>query len=207
MSARTFFAADVKTRVATTVAEIELQTSAEVVVAVRKISGFYRHTDYLAGIALAVASLLIFLFHPEPFEVDLYPIEAATCFAFGGFTSAFFPALRRGLTSSRLMADNARTAARAAFVDLGVSRTKARSGVLVFISMFERKVEVVTDIGIDQAALGPLWKDALHRLTEAVQKTEFDRFLEALRSMGPALGEALPRASDDVNEIPDEAHL
>jgi putative membrane protein len=207
MSARTFFAADVKSRVAAAVAEVEGKTSAEVVVAVRKRAGFYRHTDYLSGLALTFASLLIFLFHPEPFDLDLYPIEAAGFFAFGSVTSAFFPALRRALTSSRLMAENTRTAARATFVELGVSRTRGRTGVLVFISMFERRVEVVTDIGIDEAALGPLWKDALHRLTEAVHKTEFDRFLDALRSLGPALAEALPRAADDTNELTDEARV
>jgi putative membrane protein len=207
MSARTFFEKDVKAKVAAAVAEVERQSSAEVVVALRKISGYYRHTDYLCGLALLVASLLIFLFHPEPFDIDLYAIEAAGFFAFGAVTSAFFPMLRRGLTSSRLMADNARTAARAAFVELGVSRTRGRHGVLVFISMFERKVEIVTDIGVDEAALGPLWKDALHRLTGAVEKPDFDRFLEALKAMGPALSKAVPRAADDENELPDEARL
>jgi putative membrane protein len=207
MSARTFFAAEAKSKVTSAVADVESKTSAEIVVALRKISGHYRHTDYLVGLCLFSASLLIFLFHPEPFDSDLYPLEALGFFAFGCVISAFLPPLRRALTSSRLMAESARTAARAAFVDLGVSRTKGRTGVLVFISMFERRVEVVTDIGVVEAALGPEWKDAVHRLTSAVQRAELDRFLDGLRALGPALQGALPRAADDTNELPDEPRL
>jgi putative membrane protein len=204
MSASAFFAAEAKSKVMSAVADVERTTSAEIVVALRKISGHYRHTDYLVGLCLLALSLLIFLFHPEPFDSDLYPLEALGFFATGCVTSAFLPPLRRALTSSRLMAESARTAARAAFVELGVSRTRGRTGVLVFISMFERRVEVVTDIGVDEAALGPAWKDALHRLAGAAREAEFDRFLDGLRALGPALEAALPRAEDDINELSDE---
>src|SRR6188768_2418481 len=132
MSQRAFFTEDARSKVAAVVAEVEAQTSAEIVVALRKASGHYRHTDYLAGILVATASLLMFLFYPEPFDIDLYPIEAATFFAFGALTSAFFPPLRRALTSRRLMDRFTGTAARAAFVELGISRTRGRTGVLLF---------------------------------------------------------------------------
>jgi putative membrane protein len=204
MSHRSFFTEDARSRVAAAVAEVEGQTSAEIIVALRKSSGHYRHTDYLVGILLATASLLIFLFYPEPFDVDAYPIEAAAFFAFGCVTSAFLPPLRRALTSRRLMEQGTRTAARAAFVELGVSRTRGRTGVLVFVSMFERRVEVVADIGVDEAALVPAFRDALQKLERAVREGEIDRFLDGLRSMGPALACALPRAADDINELPDE---
>ena len=204
MSHQAFFTEDARSKVAAVVAEVESQSSAEIVVALRKSSGHYRHTDYLVAILIATASLLIFLFYPEPFDSDLYAIEAAGFFTFGLLTSAFFPPLRRALTSRRLMDRFTGTAARAAFVDLGISRTKARAGVLVFLSMFERRVEVVADIGIDEAALGTEWKDALHRLERAVERGEFDRFLDGVRAMGPVLAGALPRAADDINELADE---
>jgi uncharacterized membrane protein len=32
---------------------------------------------------------------------------------------------------------------------------------------------------------------------------DLDAFLDALRTLGPALSASLPRAADDVNELPD----
>ena len=95
MSQRAFFTEDARSKVAAVVAEVEAQTSVEIVVALRKASGHYRHADYLAAILVSVASLLIFLFYPEPFDSDLYAIEAVGFFTFGLLTSAFFPPRRR----------------------------------------------------------------------------------------------------------------
>lgn len=205
MSARTFFATDAKAKVALAIAEVEAQTSAEVVVALRPSSGHYRHTDYLVGFALAAGALLVFLFHPQPFETNTFPLEFAASFVIGTLASAHLPPLRRLLTSPRLMAEGVRTAARAAFVELGVGRTAGRTGVLVFVSMFERRVEVVADSGVSEEALGEAWRDARARLAAAVARDpDLDRFLAALRAVGPILGGALPHAADDVNELSDE---
>ena len=58
-----------------------------------------------------------------------------------------------------------RTAARAAFVDQGISRTRGRTGILVFVSLFEREVEVVADVGVDPVLLGEDWTRAVAALT------------------------------------------
>src|SRR4029079_11028296 len=103
MGARTFFDPQVKAKVAAAVGQAEQQTAAEVVVALRKDSGHYRHTDYLIGAALAMASLLLFLFHPEPFDPDLFPLEMTVAFVIGTVASAYLAPLRRFCTRERLM--------------------------------------------------------------------------------------------------------
>jgi uncharacterized membrane protein len=75
----------------------------------------------------------------------------------------------------------------------------------VFVSSFERRVEVLADIGIDKAVLGPLFEEAVRALDVALRRRRsFPLFLEALRSLGPILSRALPRTADDANELPDE---
>jgi uncharacterized membrane protein len=75
----------------------------------------------------------------------------------------------------------------------------------VFVAGFERTVEVVADLGIDPNLLGTAWTEARGALGRAVSgRSPFDRFLQALRALGPVLGRALPRAADDENELPDE---
>jgi putative membrane protein len=191
--------------VAAAIREIEQTTSAEIVVAVRPSAGFYRHTDYLVGFALSFAALLVFLFDPHEFSIAWMPVDTLAAFVVGTLLSAGVPPLRRALTSRKLMANHVRTAARASFVDLGISRTSGRSGILVFASMFERQVEVVTDIGIDRAVLGTSFEDGIASLKRAVRRgPNFPAFVSALRALGPILANALPRLATDVNELPDE---
>jgi putative membrane protein len=196
-----------KTEVASAIRDIERVTCAEVVVAVRASSGHYRHTDYLVGFALSFAALLIFLFDSHEFSIDWMPLDSLIAFALGTFISTSVPPLRRALTSRRLMRGNVRTAARAAFVDLGIDETSGRTGILVYVSMFEKTVEVVADAGIDTAVLGAPFTSAIAALDTALRRgPSFPRFTEALRALGPILSKALPRLADDINELPDEPH-
>jgi putative membrane protein len=202
---RIFFEAGARERVAAAVRAVELETSAELVVTLRPISGHYRHTDYLVGALCALAALCVFLYHPEPFDYDFLPLELGAVFGAGALASAYFGPLRRVLSSPSLRAANVRRAARAAFVDLGVSRTRARTGVLVYVSMFERRAEVVSDVGVDAKALeAPARKVAAAVEGAFARGASLERFVAALRDFGPALAAALPREDDDVNELGDE---
>jgi putative membrane protein len=207
VSGRTFFEAKARERVIEAVRAIELETSAEVVVALRPASGHYRHTDYLVGVLCAFALLCVFLYHPEPFEYDFLPLELGAAFGLGALASAYFGPLRRALTSKQLRAASVRRAARETFVDLGVSRTRARTGVLVYVSMLEQRVEIVPDIGVNAGALEAVLRQAQAAIEGGfVRGPSFDRFVAALRRFGPALATALPRDDDDVNELGDEVH-
>jgi putative membrane protein len=194
-----------RAEVASAIRAVESATSAEVVVAVRARSGHYRHTDYLVGFAFSFVALLFFLFDPHEFEIDWMPVDTLVAFALGTLLSVGFSPLRRVLTSRKLMRENVRTAARATFVDLKIAKTSGRTGILVFVSSFERRVEVVPDIGVDPVVLGPGFERAVSELDLALRRrASFVSFVEALRALGPILGRALPRTADDVNELPDE---
>jgi putative membrane protein len=191
--------------VAAAIREVETVTSAEIVVAVRPRSGHYRHTDYLVGFAFSFGALLVFLFDSHEFALAFMPVDTLLAFVIGTILTANAPPLRRLLTSKKLMLANVRTSSRAAFVDLGIDRTSARTGILVYASMFEQRVEVVPDTGIDAAVLGPAFASAVASLDAAVRRgASFPQFVVALRSLGPVLAKALPRLEGDVNELPDE---
>ncbi|MFL5348720.1 MAG: hypothetical protein ACJ8AT_28325 [Hyalangium sp.] len=207
MWAKAFFEEATREKTAAEVKAIEARTSAEVVVAVRRASGQYRHTDYLVGFVLSIATLVAMLYLPIDFELEYFPVDVALSFAAGAGLCAILPGLRRRLTSRKLLEENVRTAARAAFVEFGVSRTSGRTGILVFVSIFERRAEVVADIGVDPAALGKEWEEFQAKLSAAVASAEdAEPFFQALRLMAPPLEQALPRSADDVNELPDAPH-
>ncbi|MDC3962678.1 hypothetical protein [Polyangium jinanense] len=205
MSTRDLLDSKAKDEASRVIRELEAKTSAEVVVAVRAVSGPYRHTDWLVGFVLSFVALCVFLFHPAPFDDDLLPVEILLVFALGGFISANVPPLRRALTSRRLMAENVRRAACTAFVERGISRTRGRTGLLIYVSTFERRVELVGDIGLDFDALGDNVSAARRRIEASIENAGgLPAFLAALGELGVALGRALPRAEDDENELADE---
>jgi uncharacterized membrane protein len=100
--------------------------------------------------------------------------------------------------------EHVRLSARATFTELPCSRLPGRNGVLVYVALVERQVEVITDCGLRQDALGPAWREACAALDATLRpRPDVDRFVAALRNLGTVLGREHPRLADDVNELPD----
>jgi putative membrane protein len=205
MSERAFYDDRARAEAKAAVQAIEAQTSAEVVVALRHASAKYHEADYLFGFLVSLAVLVTMLFVDREFMLGSFPVGVALGFAIGAAVAAYVPPLRRAFVPPPRRRAAVRTAARAAFVDLGVSHTHRRTGILVFVSMFERRVEVVADVGVDPHALGPEWTQAVLALERSLLPSpSLDRFLERMRALGPLLAHVLPHHEGDANELPDE---
>ncbi|MEO8902167.1 MAG: hypothetical protein ABI627_11625 [Polyangiaceae bacterium] len=204
MSEADFFSDEAKRASAASVKAVEAQTSAEVVVAVRPRSGRYGVLAYHFGLGLSAAVVLYLLVAPSVYEIGAIALDAVLAFALGVLISIKFETLLRALSRRATLTENVDRAARAAFFDLGISRTSGRSGLLVYVSLFERRCVVLTDIGLDVKALEPGWLSATGALEGAVKTRELSAFRQALESLGPVLGRVYPRSEDDVNELPDE---
>jgi len=204
MAERTFYEEKSRQEATLAVKAIESQTAAEIVVALRKSSGYYRAADFACGCLLALLALGAMLLVPRSFRMWAVPIDLLVAFAIGVAMSAGSSTLRRLLTRPSRRREFVRGAARTTFMDLGVSRTSGRWGVLVYLSMLERDAEIVPDVGIDLPAMGEEWARAVATLREAMGRMDFAAFHTALLALGPILGKAHPRREDDVNELPDE---
>ena len=204
MAAGAFFQDGSKKRAAEAVKAVEAKTSAEVVIAVRRSSGDYRAADYLFGIACGTVVVLLLYFLPQSFDPRTMPVDGVLVTLVGVLASANLPPLRRVLVLAKTRAEHVTTAARAAFYDLGISKTQGRSGILVYVSVFEKRACVVPDVGVDPAKLGDAWRTAVESIDDAAARLDFDAFLAAVEKLGPVLAPTMPRAADDVNELPDE---
>jgi len=205
MSAGDLLSPKVQEDVSRLVGEIETKTSAEIVVVVRAVSGRYLHADIAAGGLLAFVWVCIFLFHPAPFDDDLVPFQILAAFVLGMLLSLFIPPLRRVLTPKTWRDENAERAARAAFVENGVHRTSGRTGLLIFVSTFERRAFLVSDLAFETDEL----RAELSKIQSEIEanigaKDGIAKFEEALRELGRKLETALPAAKDDVNELSNE---
>lgn len=194
---------DTRRKVRECIVAIEASSGAEVVATVCVTSGHYRHADYLVGSSMSLAALLFYFFYPEPLFDDVALAVVVASFAIGVILSIAATGLRRALVSRKLLDSNVRTAARARFVEQGIADTCKRTGILVYVSLFERRVEVVADTGVPVHRLGKRWTDATGALDRAA-RAGVGPFLDALRAFAPLLAEAVPRSADDVNELPDD---
>ncbi len=202
MSERAFFEDSARKDATAAIKEIEAQTSAEVVVTLRHASGSYRSADFLWGFVVSVGTLLLLLYVDKPFPLWSFPLNVALGFGFGALLSTYVPLLRRLFTTPKQRHELVRRAARTHFVDLGVHRCTGRWGILVYVSTFERSVEVVGDWAID--AKDEAYAKACEAMKRALASVDRAGFLAALRTLGPALAKMHPHRDDDVNELPDE---
>ena len=200
MSEAAFFTDAARRRVTEAVAEAEACTAAEVVVVVRRASSRWREVDLGAGAVVAFGVLLLLLFHPRPIAVEVMPVDVALSFLGGAVLSSSLGTVKRALLRRKRVDEQVRMAARAAFVEQGVSRTRGRTGVLVYVSMLERRVLLVPDVGVDARLL----EAQARALSDSLSRgADLDAFVAAVRSLGPALSASLPHGDDDVNELPD----
>jgi len=202
MSLTAFFGDDARKRTAEAIGKAEAQTSAELVVAVRRDSGPYRDPDLLWGLGFALGVLALLLWLPRDFPLWSFPFDVTVGFVLGAALSAWVPPLRRLFVTRRRLDRQAEQAAKAAFHDLGISRTTGRTGILVFLSAFEHRAVMVPDAGVVPGEITG-WADATGRLDRAFRAGDVDTFVTALAELGGVFAPALPHADDDVNELPD----
>ena len=204
MAEADFFRDEAKQSTARSVKHVEAQTSAEVVVAVRRRSGDYRVPAYHFGFFVGGVVVLYLLLAPQVFTVGDIALDGALGFGAGFALALNLSPLLRALAREKRLQKSVEDAAKVAFYELGISGTSGRTGLLVFVSTFEQRAIVLADLGVDVAALGPRWAAACGALSGAVKRRDLAAFEAALESMGPILGDRLPRADGDVNELPDE---
>ena len=130
--------------------------------------------------------------------------------AASGFVLASWVAPFRRLVIGELeMEREVRQRAVEAFVAHEVFATRERTGVLVFLSLFERRVVVLGDSGINSRVAPGEWDDIVAGIVAGIKKGQPGQALvEAIGRCGELLRrQGVERRIDDVNELPDRLHL
>ncbi len=198
-----FLDAKAKARAVAAVKAFEAETCAELVITVKKHARAYPEVHLLFGAVFALLTLLFLLFYPLDFSTTMMPVDTLVGFAVGNVLSRTLPPLQRLALSEGKRRSVVEQAAKAAFYDLGVSKTTGRTGVLVYVALFENVVAVVADAGITPEARAAA-ETARAALEAAVARVDIRAFSETLEALGKTFGATMQRSADDVNELPDE---
>jgi putative membrane protein len=83
-------------------------------------------------------------------------------------------------------------------------RTTGRTGILIYLSLRERRAQIVADEAIASKVPAETWGEAMAALLVEVKQGRLaDGMCAAVEKVGVVLAQHFPRAEDDVNELPD----
>ena len=88
------------------------------------------------------------------------------------------------------------------FEELGMHRTRERNGVLIYLSVSDRKVAVLGDVGINARVPAGFWNDVLSVLKlHLAAGRQADGLCEAAHMVGEKLRAHFPHHADDQDEL------
>jgi hypothetical protein len=106
------------------------------------------------------------------------------------------------LASVRL---STRERARQVFSQLGVWDTAENSGVLIYVQLIDRRIEVVADRGIAAKVAQAEWNAICRAMEQAFKAGRFtDGSIEAIQAVTAILARHFPAAGVNPNELPDK---
>ncbi len=193
---------DARLRLEEVIAGVERRTAGEIVVVVVAESADYATVPWKLGAAFAAAALLgASLVAPGlPISVLLAAQVAALA---AGLLVGRTATIRHHLVSDEVQDALVAEYARRSFAEHGLARTAGRTGVLIFVSLLERRVVVLADEGIHQV-LGPgeRWEDVVALALSGIRDGRAAEGLEAaVRRCGEILAAHAPAPRDDRDEL------
>ncbi|HEX5661176.1 MAG TPA: hypothetical protein VFX59_28490 [Polyangiales bacterium] len=188
-------------QIAAAITEVEKSTAGEIVVAEDVRSDDYAEVRlaWAFGLGLAVAGGA-HLFWPWLEAGWLLGAELGV-FLLVWLLSALPVVLRRLVPGGRAH-EAVDRAARLAFVEHAVFRTRDRTGVLIFLSALEHRVVILGDDGIHARVQNPGWEALVAELAQSIRAGRAgEGVCTVVRKLGVRLGEAAPIRPDDENEL------
>jgi len=120
----------------------------------------------------------------------------------------FVPWFKRLAIPRNVMTARVLIAAHQAFDSLHAHKTAGGTGVVIYLSLFERRVCVWADRAVSAKIPETEWKDITESLVRSIRDGRTrDGLIEAIRKCGDVLAKHFPIQPSDVNELSNELRL
>ena len=198
------------------VAKAEQRTSGEIVPYFVDRSDAYdiaiwRGASLMSIFAMAIVGITL-LFYDGWGLAWLYTGQGMAFFAVisgfvGALLGAYVPPVKRLLAGSDLINRTVHNRATRAFVEEEVFNTRDRTGILLFISLLEHRIEVMGDEGINRKVSADDWIDVVSKIRNGLKTRQIAKgLIEAIELCGQLLErrgvEIQPDDSDELsNEV------
>jgi putative membrane protein len=205
LSTDNFFSDQEKDAIRRAVAAAEAGSSGEIATMVVGESDRYREAEHLG--ALLLGALLAIIAAVLLHHVTFWSYIPLVCLCYFPMLMLLhrFPRLKLPFVGRRRQAEAVRDRALRAFYEKGLYRTREETGILIFLSLLERKVWILGDRGINSKIPPGSWQALAAELAAGIRS---ERAAEALcrviSGCGSELARHFPRRSDDKNELADD---
>lgn len=203
VTAKNFFTQAEQQKIEETIREVEKKTSGEIVPLVVDASYDYPRADIIGGGTLALATAIflswaiggesIWFFLPLFLIVTpLFQLLIRRC-----------PSLKRRLIHPAEIDAEVEEKVLVSFVEHGLHKTRDNTGILILISLFEHRVQVLADQGINDKVPGDTWDKLVKDVTEGIRTgAACEALCREIRICGELLAEHFPVRHDDTDELP-----
>lgn len=100
---------------------------------------------------------------------------------------------------------SARQRAIEVFSELRVWDTEHNNGVLIYLQLVDRKVEIVADRGVNRRAGSAAWETICRDMESHFRQGQFEAgVVGGIRTIGACLAEHYPARGNKLNELPDQ---
>ena len=214
LSSKLFTQSDLD-RISAAVKEAETRTSGEIVPYVVDHSDSYTAAEWRGGAFAGAATLVAFMLHQRFSYSWLQPdlaqviIVSTVAFLAGALVVRYVPLCKRLLAGRTFMDRRVHQRAAEAFVTEEVFNTRERTGVLIFLSLFEHKVVVIGDSGINARVKQSDWEAMVQSTVTGIRsKKAADGLISAIGQCGDLLERAgVAIRKNDTDELPDNLRL
>ncbi len=200
-----YFTAEEQEMIRQAIVAAERRTSGEIVPMIVAACRPFAEIE-LGGLAagLAIGTLAALFLHDPwgPVQAQLsWPLAGGVL----GFILCCVPVIKRRLIPKKHIAEAVHLRSLAAFTAHGLHYTKAHTGILIFASLFERRVVVLADRGIHEKVPDGTWDNVVRIVTSGLKsKNGCAAFCAAIEECGRVLAEHFPRSAEDKNELEDK---
>jgi putative membrane protein len=197
-------------RITAAVREAESKTSGEIIPMIVSRSAAVGHVPYQCFLLILSSSLLLLLGWPSwwawPHTWQAGALIGLTLVSFAaGFVLARIQFVQRWLVPDADEEAQVWRRAQAEWAQHKMEVTKSRSGILLFVSVLERRAVILADEGIAKRYDPATWQEVVSLLTGHLRRGEWAiGFERAIERCGEILATHLPSSADNPNEYRDE---
>ena len=193
-------------RVATAIRDAESRTAGEIVIVVAARASAYRSVPLLYALIGGLAMPWPLIWLTELSASRIFAIQLAAALVLMVLFS--LPQRRFAFVPSFMRRARCREAAAREFLARGLTSTRERTGVLIYVAAAEHYAEVVADCGIAEHVDEQVWRDTITELVEAIRRDRAaDGLVAAVYRVGEILAQHAPVRAADANELPNKVIL
>ena len=180
--------------------EAELKTSGEIVPVLVSKSDSYLYTHYMNSLIFSFLGLL--LSRSSLLNVEVNQIILIFIFALIGFFLPYINDYKKLLLTKKEIEEEVHQRTLQAFFNNHLHKTKDGTGVLIFISLMEKRINIIGDHGINEKVGQSFWDSELDILAKSLKDEKVtDGLLQVIEQIGDKLAEHFPIQHDDENEL------